>query len=112
MPETSLTPLVISGIAIIPLTVALIQFIKRFVPDAPPLIWLGAAFVLGVFAQAIAWLTATDVPVSSWGLEQWAVVVVMGVNSGLAAAKTYDEANARPDSLAGRAVRGIAGERS
>lgn len=104
------TAVAIGGVALVPLIVALIQFAKRFASSAPGNVWLGASFVLGVIGQIVTWIIALEAPVGAWTLEQWAVVVVLGLNFGLAASKAYDEAEARPESAAGRAVRSLAGE--
>lgn len=104
------TTLAIGGIALLPLIIGLIQFVKRFAPNAHGNVWLGAAFLLGVIGQVVVWIIAAEMPLEAWALADWAAIVVMGLSSGLAAGKAYDEVAARPESMAGRAVRGLGNE--
>ncbi len=77
----------IAEIAVIPMIVGLIQFVKRFFPQAPDNLWLGSAFFLGIAFQVVAFLIANPWP---WTLGVWLSAVVLGISAGLAATGAYD----------------------
>lgn len=85
----------IGGVVLLPLIVGLIEFLKRFVPAAPGNVWLAASFVLGVAGQILVFLIGHGGTCAGWNLETWALAVVMGLATGLATGKLYDEGASR-----------------
>lgn len=89
MPSTfDPTQVAIAGVNLLFLIIGFIEFIKGFFPDAPGRLWLALAFLFGVIGQGVAYVQANGVPAT---LDDGAAVVVLGLLTGLAAAKAYDE---------------------
>ena len=85
----------IGGIALLPLIVGIIQFCKRFAPGVYGNVWLAMSFALGVVGQVVVFLIAHGGTFAGWDLETWATIVVMGLTTGLATSKLYDESIGR-----------------
>ncbi len=81
---------VIGDVALIPLIVALIQFLKSLAPDSTPgNVWKVLAFVLGIIGQTTVFIIARGFP-QNWDFSTWAVVIVSGLWFALLATQSYD----------------------
>lgn len=85
----------IGNVLLLPLIVGLIEFIKRFFPQAAGNVWLATSFVLGVVGQIVVFLIGHGGTFAGWDLETWALAVVLGLSAGLATGKLYDEGASR-----------------
>ena len=85
----------IGGMVLVPLIVGLIEVLKRFFPHAHGNVWLGVSIALGMAGQVVVTIFASELPAT---LEQWAALVVLGLNFALAASKAYDESIGRSPS--------------
>lgn len=81
----------IGNVLLLPLIVGLIEFVKRFFPEAPGNLWLALSFVLGVTGQIVVFLIGHNGTFVGWNLETWALAVALGLSTGLATGKLYDE---------------------
>lgn len=77
-----------AGVALIPLIVGLIQFLKRIAGNVEGNIWLGLSMLLGIAGMSAVYLAEQGAPADFQG---WLSMVILGLAFGLAASKAYDE---------------------
>lgn len=79
--------LIIAGVGIPALIIGVIQFLKRFFPDAHSNVWVGLSAVLSLGFWTVAFVADSGLPTTLKGV---LALVVLAVNFMLSSAATYD----------------------
>lgn len=93
--DTSFESIAIGGIAVVPLVIGLIQFIKSFFPGASSNVWKALSFLFAFIGTVAVFIISQEsqgpIDLSSWTFTTWATLITQSLLVGLAAGKAYDE---------------------